>query len=70
MEFHNLDKNNDGVLGFNELVEGIENSFGIPKENAEKHVEDIFVSLDKNKNGFLDYSEFKMGTMAVNKIIS
>ena len=70
MEFYNLDKNNDGQLNFEELVEAFINNFNLSFVEAEKHVSSIFESLDKNKNGSIDYTEFVMGTCTVGQVIT
>jgi Ca2+-binding EF-hand superfamily protein len=34
VEFYNLDKNKDGKIDFDELVEGMQNSFEVDQETA------------------------------------
>lgn len=70
VEFTNLDRNKDGILQKEELVQGLLNSYSISEADAEKYVEEIFHNLDRNKNNNLEYSEFLLGTMRVSKIIN
>jgi Ca2+-binding EF-hand superfamily protein len=42
VEFYNLDKNKDGKIDFEELVEGIQNTFSLDPVTARKNVEQIF----------------------------
>lgn len=50
-EFEALDTNNDGVLSYEELLEGYKKIYG--EFDAQKIVEDIFLSLDLDGNGFI-----------------
>ena len=52
--FKEIDKNGDGQLSKDELLEGYEKIFGTTV--TAKEIDDIFDTLDKNKSGFLDYS--------------
>lgn len=52
--FKSIDKNGDGQLSKEELLEGYEKAFGVAITAQE--VDDIMNSIDKNKSGFLDYS--------------
>ena len=52
--FHYLDKNGDGVLSMEELVNGYSKIYG--KALGEKIAKDPFDKLDVNNNGTLDYS--------------
>ena len=56
-----LDKNNDGQLSVEELVEGYSFLGRSDVENREKivmEVNEIMEKVDLDKNGFIDYSEF------------
>jgi Ca2+-binding EF-hand superfamily protein len=41
-EFYNLDKNKDGKIDFDELVEGMQNTFEVDLETAVERVKKIF----------------------------
>ena len=69
-EFYTLDKNKDGKIDFEELCEGLMNSFGVYRNEAETQTNSIFRNLDKNNNGFLDFYEFVLGTFTVQKALS
>ena len=56
MEFANLDTNKDGTLQYEEVMDGLVNSFTIDGEAAKNYVDNIFNTLDKNKNGCIEYS--------------
>ena len=62
--FFQLDKTNDGRLTMEEIREGLENVMGKVKKHKNIY-EAILVDLDKDGNGYIDYSEFL--TAAVNK---
>jgi len=56
--FISLDKNGDGVLSFDEIKEGLS------KLNlSANELEEIFKSVDTDKNGFINYSEFLASTI-------
>ena len=59
--FQQLDKNGDGNLSKQEILEGYEEVFGIPI-NAED-VNKMFKEIDIDGNGTIDYTEFVMATM-------
>ena len=59
-EFINLDKDDDGVLTFDELKEGA-GKLGLPI-NLE-HLQKVFEIMDTNHNGKIDYNEFLAGCM-------
>ena len=61
--FKRLDRNNDGVLQREELLEGFRNSnVFITKEDLERLVEQI----DSNHNNAIDYTEFVTAAMQRN----
>lgn len=62
--FISLDKSNDGKLSLEEVKEGLISVMGKYKRNS-KVFEQIMIELDKDCNGYIDYSEFL--TAAVNK---
>lgn len=55
--FQQFDKNGDGVLEKEELLEGYI-QLGRTRAEATRIVEDILDKIDLNKNGTIDYSEF------------
>lgn len=67
--FNALDKNHDGNLSRLELIVGYQE---IKKNNeyAEEKVNQILDSLDLNHSNLIDYSEFIMGAMKFEKLVS
>ena len=59
--FSTFDKNGDGRLNLAELREGIKKIKGAGLTDAE--VEQAFKTLDSNKNGYIDYTEFIAGCL-------
>ena len=59
--FMALDKNADGKLSREELVDGYTQIYGDP-ERAIKEVESIIANVDVDHNGYIDYS----GTLSIN----
>jgi hypothetical protein len=55
--FFSLDKNNDGILTFEEMKEGCK------KLNSYLFLEEIFNSLDTNKSRSINYTEFIAATI-------
>lgn len=53
--FKSFDKNNDGVLSREELINGYSQLYG-SVERATLEVEMILTNVDINKNGTVDYS--------------
>ncbi len=60
--FQQFDKNGDGVLERDELLEGYA-KMGKSKAEAKRIVDDILDKIDINKNGTIDYSEFLMANL-------
>lgn len=54
--FRNIDKNGDGKLSREELLEAYKSTMG--KEAALEEVENIMKTVDINGSGFIDYTEF------------
>ena len=54
--FRNIDKNGDGVLSKEELMEAYTQTMG--REEANDEVEKIMRQVDVNGSGFIDYTEF------------
>lgn len=59
--------NDDGVLSFDELVEGYTGIYS--RSVAEMLVEDIFNKIDMNRTGKLEYNEFIAYAMLTKKAI-
>lgn len=66
--FESLDKNADGQLQKNELIDGYAELYD-DKEFAIKEVERIFQNVDVNHNGAIDFSEFLMANMQKQNIM-
>lgn len=66
--FLKLDKNNDGKLSFEEILEGFIEVFG--KTGAENVVELIFKKCEKEKNEFISYDEFIAATIDKTNLLS
>lgn len=59
--FRAIDKNGDGNLSKEEILEGYEEHFGVPI--SEEEVDKMFKEIDIDGNGTIDYTEFVMATM-------
>lgn len=59
--FRALDKNGDGQLSKEEILEGYEEHFGMPIN--EEEVDKMFTNIDIDGSGSIDYTEFVMATM-------
>lgn len=66
--FKKLDIDHDGQLTKEELLEGYSKMLG--KEEASKEVERIFSTLDVNRTGFIDFTEFLLATVNHKKLLS
>lgn len=66
--FQSLDKNNDGKLSKEELIEGFTETMG--QTAAELEVQRILSTADLDKNGTIDYSEFISATIDKRKLLS
>lgn len=67
--FRQFDKNGDGVLERDELLEGYM-KLGKTKEQAKKIVDKIMREIDLNNNGTIDYSEFLMANLKYEDALS
>lgn len=59
--FKAIDKNGDGKLSKEEIMEGYAEFFG--KTLNKDDVDKLFDSVDIDKSGFIDYSEFVVASM-------
>lgn len=66
--FQALDKNNDGKLSREELIDGYTTTMG--HTAAEIEVERILKTADLDNNGTIDYSEFISATVDKHKLLS
>lgn len=55
--FIQLDVDKNGLLSLDELKGGMEKIFGEMKGNAKEYA-DLMASLDRDGNGYIDYTEF------------
>jgi calcium-dependent protein kinase len=65
--FKALDKNSDGKLSRDELIEGYRQTLG---DLAEEEVDKIMRVADADGSGEIDYSEFVVATMDKRKLLS
>ena len=56
--FHKLDKNKDGYITMKELQKGL-------KGYSQEQLQSIMDSVDTDRNGAIDYSEFVAATLDV-----
>jgi len=66
--FRALDKNGDGHLSKEEILEGYEEHFGVPIN--EEEVDKMFKNIDIDGNGSIDYTEFVMASMNEKNIVT
>ena len=66
--FRAIDKNGDGHLSKEEILEGYEEQFGVAI--SEEEVDKMFKNIDMDGNGTIDYSEFVMATMNEKNLVS
>ena len=66
--FRAMDKNGDGKLSKDELLEEYTKMMG--EADAREEVERIMKEVDSDNNGFIDYSEFLKGSIDSSKILS
>ena len=59
--FKAIDKNGDGKLSLEEILEGYDLFFG--KNMDKTDIEKMFKSVDIDGSGFIDYSEFVVASM-------
>jgi calcium-dependent protein kinase len=66
--FRNLDKDGDGKLSREELLNGYAKMIG--REDAEAEVDRIMTKMDITNTGFIDYSEFIVASMNRHQLLS
>ena len=66
--FKALDKNGDGKLSREELLEAYKNTMGY--DAALEEVEKIMQQVDSNNSGFIDYSEFLLASSQKENLLS
>ena len=66
--FRNMDKNGDGKLSKDELMEEYLKIMG--ESEAKEEVDRIMKEVDSDNNGFIDYSEFLKGSLDSSKVLS
>ena len=66
--FRSLDLNGDGKLSKEEIMSGYNQYFGQHLEPAE--IEKMFDSIDIDKSGFIDYTEFVIAAMNEKALLS
>ena len=67
--FTSLDKNGDGMLTQDELLEGYTRLYGC-QERAKAEVSYLMENADADNNGTLDYSEFLLAMANKKKLLS
>jgi len=66
--FKAIDKNGDGKLSKEEILEGYDLFFG---KNLDKvDIEQMFDSVDIDKSGYIDYSEFVIASMNEKQLLT
>jgi len=67
--FQTLDRDSNGVLTKDELIEGYKKVFA-DKKNADLEVQKIIDEVDINNSGHIDFTEFIVATMNREKLLS
>ena len=66
--FKAIDKNGDGKLSKEEILDGYDLYFGKAKDKDD--IEKMFDSVDTDKSGFIDYSEFVVAAMSEKTLLT
>ena len=56
--FNKIDTNINSKINKEELINGIENYWNLPREEIINEIEEIFDNIDNNHNGYIEYVEF------------
>jgi calcium-dependent protein kinase len=67
--FMALDKNADGKLSREELIEGYTKIYA-NEEKAMTEVENIMKNVDVDRNGYIEYSEFLVASLNKKELLS
>jgi Ca2+-binding EF-hand superfamily protein len=70
LAFKSLDRDGNGTLTKDEVMQGYVKVFGQPTADIEKEVERLFHAVDSNKSGNIDFSEFLVAAAAEYKNLS
>ena len=65
--FKLMDKDGNGTLDKEEVMQGYEEHFGV--QMTDEQIETMFRAVDIDGNGTIDYTEFVMATMAEKDLI-
>ena len=65
-----FDANGDGQISLEELVIGYNTLFKGDLKRAQREANMVMRNIDINKNGSIDYNEFKVATMSINHALS
>lgn len=66
--FKAFDKNGDGKLSMEEVKQGYLDHYG--KVMSDEEIETMFNSVDSDKSGFIDYTEFIVATVNTEELNS
>jgi calcium-dependent protein kinase len=66
--FKQFDKNNDGRLDRQEILNGYEQYHGTCF--AADEIEEIFTRIDIDQSGYIDYTEFVAAAMDMNQLLT
>ena len=67
--FKSFDKNHDGILSKDELIQGYAQLYG-STDRAQIEVELVLLRVDTNGNGTIDYSEFLAANLQLTELLT